>query len=59
MRYFAYAVAFFVLDALSWILMASVYIPVKIISPIPIVIYIAIIAIGIVYFLKGISMIRG
>jgi len=57
-RYFAYAVAFFVLDALTWILMASTSLIAKGLNPAPIILYIIIIMIGIYFFVKGIEEVR-
>jgi len=58
MRYFGYAVAFFVLDALSWILMASLGIFIEALNPLPVIIYIVIIAVGIYFFVKGLEEAR-
>lgn len=58
MRYFAYAVAFFVLDALSWILMASLGIITELGNPLPVIVYIVIVSIGIYFFLKGVEEAR-
>lgn len=57
-RYFAYAVAFFVLDALTWILMASASSVAKGLNPAPIILYVIIIMIGIYFFIRGVEEAR-
>jgi len=58
-RYFAYAVAFFVLDALTWIIMASASAAGAGLSPIPVIVYVGVIMAGIYFFVKGIEELRG
>lgn len=53
-RYFAYAIAFFVLDALTWILMASALSVDLGLNPFPIIAYIIIVMTGLYFFLRGI-----
>lgn len=61
MRYFGYAVAFFVLDAFVWILMASTNSLAGtsgFLSVLGITIYVIIILIGIYYFMRGLEEAR-
>ena len=61
-RYYAYAVAFFALDAFSWILLTSVLAAVKPTSPIGaalVGIYVFVVLGGLVYFLKSLGRVLG
>jgi|Deesub1362B_J571_1020462.scaffolds.fasta_scaffold00004_439 NADH:ubiquinone oxidoreductase subunit 3 (subunit A) len=61
MKYFGYAVAFFVLDAFVWILMASTNLLTSVsLAPLylGVIIYIGIILIGIYFFLQGLEEIK-
>jgi NADH:ubiquinone oxidoreductase subunit 3 (subunit A) len=54
-RYFAYAIPFFVLDALAWILIAGVSIFNFNLSPLPLIIYVVVVFVGIYYFVRVIE----